>query len=207
LRRKNHQPAVVSYPPELALAGHAALALLNTVSLEAGIERDVFERDDDVWRWLERLGVSRGPMGSFAPGSRVRTARALREVIRTCVVQRKSGKRVNLDPLNSFLAETCGHSLVLREGNSYRVDRVWSGSDVKSLLAPIADAAAHLLAMEDFTLVRRCESHECILWFFDTTKGHGRRWCSMATCGNRAKAAAFRARSAMGIRRRKPTDV
>ena len=200
MRQKNHQAAAVPYPPELALAGHAALAFLNTVSLEAGIERDVFEQDDDVSLWLQRLGLFRGPMGSFASGSLVRTARALREVIRACVVQRKSGKRVNLDPLNSFLAETCGHSRVLREGDSYRVARVWSGNDVKSLLAPIADAAAHLLAMEDFTLVRRCEGHECILWFFDTTKGHRRRWCSMATCGNRAKAAAFRARSATGIR-------
>jgi predicted RNA-binding Zn ribbon-like protein len=29
------------------------------------------------------------------------------------------------------------------------------------------------------------------LYFYDTTKNHTRRWCSMTGCGNRAKAAAF----------------
>src|SRR6266851_5443894 len=28
----------------------------------------------------------------------------------------------------------------------------------------------------------------CVLWFFDTTRNGTRRWCSMAACGNRAKA-------------------
>ena len=32
--------------------------------------------------------------------------------------------------------------------------------------------------------------------FLDRTKGHARRWCSMAVCGNRAKAEAHRARTA-----------
>jgi predicted RNA-binding Zn ribbon-like protein len=29
----------------------------------------------------------------------------------------------------------------------------------------------------------------------DVSKAHGRRWCSMTICGNRAKAAAHRARA------------
>jgi predicted RNA-binding Zn ribbon-like protein len=36
--------------------------------------------------------------------------------------------------------------------------------------------------------VRRCQSPECGWLFLDTTKNHSRRWCSMATCGNTAKA-------------------
>ncbi|AXV05588.1 hypothetical protein DVS28_a0887 [Euzebya pacifica] len=38
--------------------------------------------------------------------------------------------------------------------------------------------------------VRTCASHDCVLHFHDTTRGGGRRWCDMATCGNRAKQAA-----------------
>ncbi|HEX8403835.1 MAG TPA: CGNR zinc finger domain-containing protein, partial [Duganella sp.] len=41
----------------------------------------------------------------------------------------------------------------------------------------------------------QCEHPECILWFYDRTKSHKRRWCSMALCGNRYKAAQFRKRS------------
>jgi predicted RNA-binding Zn ribbon-like protein len=29
-----------------------------------------------------------------------------------------------------------------------------------------------------------------VLFFYDTTKNHARRWCSMAFCGNRHKVAA-----------------
>ena len=35
---------------------------------------------------------------------------------------------------------------------------------------------------------RSCEHDDCTLWFLDTSKGGRRRWCSMSTCGNRAKA-------------------
>ncbi|MBD2103918.1 CGNR zinc finger domain-containing protein [Leptolyngbya sp. FACHB-261] len=38
------------------------------------------------------------------------------------------------------------------------------------------------------TLLRCCEGANCTFWFHDRTKSHARRWCSMAICGNRAKA-------------------
>ncbi|GAA3002515.1 CGNR zinc finger domain-containing protein [Streptosporangium longisporum] len=36
--------------------------------------------------------------------------------------------------------------------------------------------------------VRPCANPECILHFYDVSKNGTRRWCSMAGCGNRAKA-------------------
>ena len=52
-----------------------------------------------------------------------------------------------------------------------------------------------LVCGKDFILVRNCEGLSCAMWFYDVSKGHARRWCSMAVCGNRAKAAAHRARA------------
>jgi predicted RNA-binding Zn ribbon-like protein len=66
------------------------------------------------------------------------------------------------------------------------------------MLAPVAEWAADLLADGDFELIRRCESEECVLWFYDRTKSHHRRWCSMATCGNRHKVAQYRMRQQNG---------
>ena len=43
-------------------------------------------------------------------------------------------------------------------------------------------------------LIRECEHPDCVLWFYDRTKSHRRRWCSMALCGNRHKVAEFRKR-------------
>lgn len=43
--------------------------------------------------------------------------------------------------------------------------------------------------------IRGCSGHGCILHFFDTSRNGTRRWCSMASCGNRAKASRHYARS------------
>ena len=63
-----------------------------------------------------------------------------------------------------------------------------------AVLLPLADAVGDLVTAADFALVRRCQGTGCTLGFLDRTKSHRRRWCDMAVCGNRAKAAAHRAR-------------
>jgi len=70
--------------------------------------------------------------------------------------------------------------------------RRWNSSD--ALLLPIAEAMARLVCEEDFAHVKACEGPACTLLFADHTRGHARRWCSMALCGNRAKQAAHRLR-------------
>lgn len=37
--------------------------------------------------------------------------------------------------------------------------------------------------------IKQCAHDHCVLWFYDTSKNGTRRWHSMTTCGNRAKAA------------------
>lgn len=49
-----------------------------------------------------------------------------------------------------------------------------------------------LIRSEDFARLRECR--RCTHLFLDKGRGVGRRWCSMARCGNRAKAESFRAR-------------
>ncbi|MFD7456313.1 MULTISPECIES: CGNR zinc finger domain-containing protein [unclassified Streptomyces] len=43
--------------------------------------------------------------------------------------------------------------------------------------------------------IRHCAHEACVLHFFDTSRNGTRRWCSMAVCGNRAKASRHYARS------------
>jgi predicted RNA-binding Zn ribbon-like protein len=45
------------------------------------------------------------------------------------------------------------------------------------------------LVREGAHRIKRCAHPTCILHFFDTSQNGRRRWCSMAVCGNRAKAA------------------
>ncbi|MGW4498942.1 CGNR zinc finger domain-containing protein [Micromonospora sp. NPDC004336] len=57
-----------------------------------------------------------------------------------------------------------------------------------------ADSYLALLA-ERPDRVRRCAHPDCVLHFYDTSPKGSRRWCSMAGCGNRAKAARHYART------------
>ncbi|MFD3545452.1 CGNR zinc finger domain-containing protein [Streptomyces sp. NPDC058655] len=43
--------------------------------------------------------------------------------------------------------------------------------------------------------IRGCASGSCVLHFHDTSRNGTRRWCSMSTCGNRAKASRHYART------------
>jgi predicted RNA-binding Zn ribbon-like protein len=64
----------------------------------------------------------------------------------------------------------------------------------ESLLAPIAEELARFISSVDFRHIKACPGQNCVLFFLDQTRRHGRRWCSMAVCGNRAKQAAHLAR-------------
>lgn len=51
----------------------------------------------------------------------------------------------------------------------------------------VARSAGELLTSKDLTGVRECAGYDCGRLFMDGTKNRSRRWCDMASCGNRAK--------------------
>ncbi len=57
-----------------------------------------------------------------------------------------------------------------------------------SPLWPIARSAAELLVSSDLARVTQCDGDRCTWLFLDQSRTHTRRWCSMESCGNRAKA-------------------
>ncbi len=187
-----------SGPHKLDFIGdHLAINFINTLRAGQGRPFEVFKTDEDVRDWLLRAGVSiPSQTANWPPGVLLRKARQLREITLKAVQARKAGKRPSLDALNSFLERSNSHpQLIMRPGSKIEIKRVSRGRTVEEILAPIAESAADLLANGDFELIRPCEGDKCVLWFYDRTKAHRRRWCSPATCGNRAKVAAFRARS------------
>jgi predicted RNA-binding Zn ribbon-like protein len=57
-----------------------------------------------------------------------------------------------------------------------------------SLLAPALWSAADILVGLESARLRECANDRCLWLFFDDSKNGTRRWCSMQSCGNRAKA-------------------
>lgn len=55
------------------------------------------------------------------------------------------------------------------------------------VLAPVLWSAADLALAVRHVRLRQCANGKCRWLFVDDSKGGSRRWCSMSTCGNRAK--------------------
>jgi predicted RNA-binding Zn ribbon-like protein len=178
------------------LADHPVLDMLNTRANVDGVPFEFWQGDGDVERWLVRLGwCDVGTVPVFEEGALLGAARGLREVIRQLLEQRKAGEQGDPGALNAFLRKAVSHpQLAWPAPGELRLERQRKQQTAEQFLAPIAEAAATLLVEGDFGLIRTCEHPECVLWFYDRTKGHKRRWCSMALCGNRHKVAEFRKR-------------
>jgi predicted RNA-binding Zn ribbon-like protein len=174
-----------------------AINFINTRRMVEGQLTDTLESDNDVRAWLKRMEVpvAKGTL-PFGEGVLLQRARELREMALAAVKERKSGKKPSLIALNRFLENAPSHAaLTAEDAMRIGVTRVYGKETVEAFLAPVAEAVADLIANGDFELIRHCEGSACVLWFYDRTKGHRRRWCSSTGCGNRAKVAAFRARA------------
>ncbi len=62
------------------------------------------------------------------------------------------------------------------------------------LIASLAADLLDLLAGPDIANVKRCAHPDCSLLYVDSSRAKSRHWCGMATCGNKVKVQAFRAR-------------
>jgi predicted RNA-binding Zn ribbon-like protein len=130
-------------------------------------------------------------------------ARVLREWFRG-FVRRHRGRPLTpkaireLKPLNALLERDGMFNRVAAHQDAHgdhlelQIARRWRSPE--SLLLPIGEALARCVCDEDFASIRECEGHRCTLIFADHTRRRGRRWCSMAMCGNRAKQATHRHR-------------
>lgn len=187
---------------------HLAMDLLNTQARDGEALIDYWNTGDDVLRWLARFGIE-VPPGSEPVDEQVLLAQthALRAVTREVITRRKRGETVDVGGLNAYLeGHVTSRKLLRRAGGEFALVTVPRGGTISSLLGPLAQAVAQLLVDGNFDLVRQCEHPECVLWFYDRTKAHKRRWCSMALCGNRYKAAQFRKRSSDTAREQGKTD-
>ncbi|MEU3624964.1 hypothetical protein BS329_36755 [Amycolatopsis coloradensis] len=153
-----------------------ALDLVNTTWPERGAHQDVFNEPGGVGAWLTERGLAVTP-GAEEPLRHTRSV--LREV---------------LD--NHSVAAECALNAVLEHGRLRPELYQGEPTDVFEV-EQMAWRPAWLAAYSYLTLLRarperikRCSGHPaCTLYFEDTTRNGTRRWCSMAACGNRAKAA------------------
>lgn len=135
-----------------------------------------------------------GATAALADARRVRAA--LRALAERGAEHRGGDVRVAaLGEINRILGRSAGmRRLEPRPDGSFVRTFAPVGDAFASLLIPVVDSAADALILGELPRVRRCADPRCARVFHDATKNGRRRWCDMAVCGNRAKAARHRRR-------------
>jgi predicted RNA-binding Zn ribbon-like protein len=203
---------VMSHRPQAIFVADAlGLDFLNSIATPVDVPVDWIGDGEGLLDWLEQARLVPGDAlqsirTQALPGELDKVAdqaRSLREWFRGFVRTRKgralTGADLNeLEPLNRLLERDEAFRRIVAqpgpEGIFFELQTLRRWRSPEALLLPIGEALAHLVCTEDFALVKACEGPTCTLLFADHTRGHGRRWCSMAICGNRAKQFAHRER-------------
>lgn len=195
------------------IAGRLAVDFVNTAPITHGAGDGLSTWGGLVEFLVATGGVSKGraaalrDLESEAPvetSALLRLATQLRTGIREILETRISGGLIPdgaVATINHILACTEGYERLVRvedaaAGQSDWRLSLWSRSQgLEWLIASIARSAAELVAEGPGAPMRICANPKCGLFFYDASRTGGRKWCSMATCGNRAKVAShFRRR-------------
>ncbi|WP_096188774.1 CGNR zinc finger domain-containing protein [Evansella halocellulosilytica] len=99
---------------------------------------------------------------------------------------------IDLSILNEALGNAYGMMRVVPGEKNFSLEFSNCEEALDGMLPPIVQSAIDILISEkELSRVKKCEGDPCGWLFLDTTRNRSRRWCSMADCGNRAKAKRF----------------
>jgi predicted RNA-binding Zn ribbon-like protein len=193
-------------PHEHDLDLEIAFDFLNTRELDSGALVDRFETPGDAFDWLsehhvvheelldpERDRAATDPdTGARALGQIRRVRDALREVSHAIVERRRAAPGA-LTEVNRALRARETIQLEPSE-DGVHVGHRHVGDPIDDALARLAEPIVREISAGRTDRLRVCDSDTCRWVFYDTSPTGRRRWCSMATCGNAAKARRHRAR-------------
>jgi predicted RNA-binding Zn ribbon-like protein len=179
------------------LGGRPAVDLANTLRERWRRQVETLVTPADLSTWLLRAGVTDRDL----PVKRVRVVEAheLREAIDAAIVAVVEGQPVPADAvtaIDALLPYAAARPKLRLDDLGLPVLGERAAADTpKSALGLVAlDAARMLGSAEERARIRICAAPDCSARFYDRSPAGRRRWCSMRTCGNAAKARRHRAR-------------
>jgi predicted RNA-binding Zn ribbon-like protein len=121
-----------------------------------------------------------------------RRAIAVREGLRA-LGRANNGEAIDLDRLDELNQAAAGLPVVVSaQPGGWQLSPTTPGVD--GFLASLMATLARSMADGSWTRVKACHRDSCRWLFFDQSRNRSGTWCSMAGCGSRMKARAYRAR-------------
>lgn len=189
--------------------GYLCLDFANTANWHASEQPvESLHRYQDLARWARESGLlSQAEVEQLLQEASVRPAEAgavlkeaiaLREAIYHTFSAMAAGRppqEADLALLNERLPEALARLKIVKSGADYTWSWHSQAGQLDQILWPVIRSAAELLTGGELERVKECEDDRgCGFLFYDTSRNHSRRWCSMESCGNRAKVRRYRRR-------------
>ncbi|HEU4377331.1 MAG TPA: CGNR zinc finger domain-containing protein [Hyphomicrobiaceae bacterium] len=179
--------------------GHPALDLVNTLDerpFAASVEN--LSSYGDVVRFAELAGLIEPSLATTLRGRAgsacVRVARRTRQLrehlfkVLTAAYQAKPIPQTDLKAISAAIRAAHSARRLAGAPSAILTAHRWvTGSEVAAPLHACALAIERLLTQTERRRIRKCSALDCEVYFIDTSKRGGRRWCSMKNCGNREK--------------------
>jgi predicted RNA-binding Zn ribbon-like protein len=204
---------LTDHPPKAA-RGHAhdvslddTFDFLNTDDTENGFPLDRLPTLDSALEWLVDRGVihlegadrvrsqaESDPVSSARDLTRIHAVRGALWEVADALADHRPPKPGALATVNRALHARQVIELVPSDDGCVAVDHRHVGDPIDDALARLADPLVTELVSGRPERIKICDNDTCRWVFYDNSRTGRRRWCDMATCGNRAKAARHRAR-------------
>ena len=174
---------MVTAPGDLALVER----FVNTIDFEKAT--DAIATPRDLGRWAREHGAG----GSFTRADTERVL-AFREALRALLLAHH-GEPADAAAVDVLRRESARAPLVVAFGEDGGASLAPAGRGTDALLGRLLAAVARAEAEGTWERMKACPADDCLWAFYDHSRNRSRTWCSMAVCGNRAKARSYRARS------------
>ena len=170
---------------------------VNTLDIETGV--DEIGTEKLLKAWLDRHGLL--PSGEEVSSMDLQTALSLREALRSLLLANngQSVRPFRLKRLNHLLSQfPLAVSCDMNGTPSLIPSRHGMANAFGQILSRL------ILAVNEgiWSRLKACNQSNCQWAFYDGSKNHSGRWCSMSVCGSREKARAYRRRRS--VREQKP---
>ena len=185
------------------IGGDPTVDFVDTEVMRQGERIDLLPDFEHLVVWLIQAGLLEQDeiaqkiqhWGEDNESSRVLAkARELRRTLRDIFEQVVEEGYINpekINALNSQLQLYPGYLQLTQTSDGLSRQFTHPIKSPNDLLFPLVESAVNFLCEANLLLIKYCGNPECIRYFHDSTKNHSRRWCSMETCGNRMKVAAY----------------
>jgi predicted RNA-binding Zn ribbon-like protein len=167
---------------------------VNTLDVEDQI--DALDSPAALGAWLSDRALL--PRRSHLSADDRRRALEFREALRA-VLMANNGASLPRRALATLNDAGAAAPLAVRFGADGRAQLEPPASGIEAAIGRLASIAFQAMTEGTWARLKACPADDCHWAFYDRSRNRSGTWCDMTTCGNRAKARAFRERHGTGV--------